>query len=218
MPGSGRVLATRTELPVLTMCRADAAAKLRPMTIASAPHRGTAPAELTDRELLQDVTSPLARCTGGAIDPDDWFPVTADMQKARAQAARAIALCAVCPVRAECLELSLRHWQGAGRHGVWGGLVEAERSMLRPQWLAGVAVAALLPVRDDRERREQDRFLRGEHGRDQHPRGGHPRGGHLRRERPATYVPAGKPAAVSAGKPAAAGAPLAGQIGHPGAA
>jgi hypothetical protein len=38
-------------------------------------------------------------------------------------------------VRGACLELALRHWT-IGQHGVWGGLVPAERAALRHQWLA----------------------------------------------------------------------------------
>jgi hypothetical protein len=33
-------------------------------------------------------------------------------------------------VRAQCLALSLRRWD-VGQHGVWGGLVAAERMALR---------------------------------------------------------------------------------------
>jgi len=33
-------------------------------------------------------------------------------------------------VRTQCLELSLRHWD-IGQHGVWGGLVPADRAALR---------------------------------------------------------------------------------------
>jgi WhiB family transcriptional regulator, redox-sensing transcriptional regulator len=71
-------------------------------------------------------------------DPDEWFPLTADVGRAREQAARAIAICAGCPVRADCLELSLRHSFGIGAHGVWGGLVAEERRELRRRGLAGV--------------------------------------------------------------------------------
>jgi hypothetical protein len=39
-------------------------------------------------------------------------------------------VCTTCLVRAECLELSLRHWD-IGQHGVWGGLVAAERAAWR---------------------------------------------------------------------------------------
>jgi hypothetical protein len=49
---------------------------------------------------------------------------------ARQQAAAAIAVCAACPVRGQCLALSLRHWD-IGQHGVWGGLVAADRARLR---------------------------------------------------------------------------------------
>jgi hypothetical protein len=38
-------------------------------------------------------------------------------------------------VRDACLELSLRRWT-IGQHGVWGGLVAAERAALRRRWLA----------------------------------------------------------------------------------
>jgi hypothetical protein len=34
------------------------------------------------------------------------------------------------PDSAQCLALSLRHWD-IGQHGVWGGLVAAERAALR---------------------------------------------------------------------------------------
>jgi WhiB family redox-sensing transcriptional regulator len=47
------------------------------------------------------------------------------------EAAGAIAVCAACPVRPDCLELSLRYASGIGAYGVWGGLVEAERRALR---------------------------------------------------------------------------------------
>jgi hypothetical protein len=71
-----------------------------------------------------------ARCAEGSLDPDQWFPVSAEAGKARQEAAAAIAICATCLVRAPCLALSLRHWD-IGQHGVWGGLVAAERAALR---------------------------------------------------------------------------------------
>ena len=70
-----------------------------------------------------------ARCTSSSLDPDQWFPVSAEVDKARQEAAAAITVCTTCPVRAECLALSLRHWD-IGQHGVWGGLVAAERAVL----------------------------------------------------------------------------------------
>ena len=54
-----------------------------------------------------------------------------DVTKARDQAADAIAVCAACPVRADCLEFALRHGSDVGAHGICGGLAEAERLYLR---------------------------------------------------------------------------------------
>ena len=70
-----------------------------------------------------------ARCTGSGLDPDQWFPVSVEIGKARREAAAAITVCTACLVRAECLALSLRH-PDIGQHGVWGGLVAAERAVL----------------------------------------------------------------------------------------
>jgi hypothetical protein len=70
-----------------------------------------------------------ARCAVSGLDPDQWFPVSVEMDKARQDAAAAITVCTTCLVRAECLALSLRHWD-IGQHGVWGGLVAAERAAL----------------------------------------------------------------------------------------
>lgn len=71
-----------------------------------------------------------ARCADSGLDPDEWFPVSAAADMARQEAAAAIAVCMACPVRVQCLALSLRHWD-TGRHGVWGGLVAADRAQLR---------------------------------------------------------------------------------------
>src|SRR5258707_12385268 len=96
-----------------------------PERAASRPARD-GPAGLSDEQLTGCVMSPLARCASGAVDPDEWFPVAKTAAAARAEAVHALALCAVCPVRAECLELSLRHWRTTGRDGRWGGPVEAQ--------------------------------------------------------------------------------------------
>jgi hypothetical protein len=82
----------------------------------------------TDRALWARVIR-HARCTGSSLDPDQWFPVSVEIHKARREAAAAITVCTTCLVRAECLALSLRHWD-IGQHGVWGGLVAAERAAL----------------------------------------------------------------------------------------
>ena len=83
---------------------------------------------MTDRALWEGVRRGAVRY--GGLDPDESFPVSSRKEVARREAARAIAVCMACPVRAECLELSLRHWD-IGQHGVWGGLVVAERVALR---------------------------------------------------------------------------------------
>src|SRR5258707_1160702 len=105
---------------------------------------GADPADLTVQRLTALVMSPLAECVDSGVSTDEWFPVAIRPEGARAEAARAIALCTVCPVRAECLELSLRIWPAGGQHGVWGGLVEADPGGARRAWQAGVPVTALL--------------------------------------------------------------------------
>jgi hypothetical protein len=91
-------------------------------------------AQLTDRVLRAEVTS-KALCADGTLDPDEWFPVSIDAEAARRESVGAIAICTACPVRDACLELSLRHWT-IGQHGIWGGLVPAERTALRRLRLA----------------------------------------------------------------------------------
>jgi WhiB family redox-sensing transcriptional regulator len=86
-----------------------------------------------DNEPLLRCVDPMishGRCADAGLDPDEWFPVSAEAGEARHEAAAAIAICNSCLVRAECLALSLRHWD-IGQHGVWGGLVAAERAELR---------------------------------------------------------------------------------------
>jgi hypothetical protein len=54
---------------------------------------------------------------------------TADFYPERGQSAKkAKARCAVCPVRADCLDYALRVGE---KHGVWGGFTERERRQLR---------------------------------------------------------------------------------------
>jgi hypothetical protein len=71
-----------------------------------------------------------ARCAGSGLDPDPWFPVSAEIGKARREAAAAITVCTTCVVRAERLAPSLRH-PDIGQHGVRGGLAAAERAAWR---------------------------------------------------------------------------------------
>ena len=84
---------------------------------------------LADQALSEQVGR-YARCADSNLDPDDWFPVSVEIDKARQEAAAAITVCTACVVRAQCLALSLRRWD-IGQHGVWGGLVAAERMALR---------------------------------------------------------------------------------------
>jgi WhiB family redox-sensing transcriptional regulator len=89
---------------------------------------------LTNQGLWQIVIT-RAACSGGGLSPDNWYPVNLPADAARREAAAAITICAGCPVRVECLELSLRDW-AIGRHGVWGGTVPAEREELRARRVA----------------------------------------------------------------------------------
>ena len=77
-----------------------------------------------------------ARCTDAVLDPDQWFPVSPEVDQARKEAAAALAICRSCPVRASCLAVSLRHWD-LGQHGIWGGLVAADRAQLRRRLAVG---------------------------------------------------------------------------------
>jgi transcription factor WhiB len=87
------------------------------------------PGQLTGQALPARVIGD-APCADGLLDPDEWFPVSDEASRARQEAAAAIAVCTACRVRGQCLEFSLRHWD-IGRHGVWGGLVAADRAKLR---------------------------------------------------------------------------------------
>ncbi len=71
-----------------------------------------------------------ARCADSTLDPDQWFPVSAEAGEARHEADAAISVCVTCFVRTQCLELSLRSWD-IGQHGVWGGMVPADRAAVR---------------------------------------------------------------------------------------
>ena len=101
------------------------------------------PGELSNSNLASLVYR-HGRCVSSRIDPDQWFPVAKDVVMAREEAADAIAVCVACPVRAECLEYSLRHGSDFGVYGVWGGMVEGERRLLRLRWLDGTRVTEFL--------------------------------------------------------------------------
>ena len=105
-----------------------------------------------DRELWLLVAEQGA-CSTSGLSPDAWYPATGSAEttakrdtSAKRQTAAALAVCGACPVRQECLELSLRNWT-LGQHGVWGGTVPAERERLRVGRVAQL-VRALARSRD----------------------------------------------------------------------
>jgi hypothetical protein len=100
-----------------------------PYRAAARPPYPPPPIPFPDQALSAQVIR-YARCADSTLDPDQWFPVSAEADKARHEAAAAITVCTTCLVRTQCLELSLRHWD-IGQHGVWGGLVPADRAALR---------------------------------------------------------------------------------------
>jgi Transcription factor WhiB len=112
-------------------------AQQTPAEVAGWPPGSPAPALVGNRAWARAWARVIrrARCTDSSLDADEWFPVSPGAQQARREAAAAIAICRTCPVRSQCLALSLRYWD-VGQHGVWGGLVAAERASLRQQMLA----------------------------------------------------------------------------------
>jgi WhiB family transcriptional regulator, redox-sensing transcriptional regulator len=68
-----------------------------------------------------------ARCGGVAaalfFGPDGERPAEREIREARAAA-----VCARCPVRAQCLDYALRH---SIKHGIWGGLNPEQRARER---------------------------------------------------------------------------------------
>lgn len=115
------------------------------MTILAYPSRGLPAAafvaESTDVELLDDAT--LETRLDGAGDerpcrktnPENYFPLVGKRPpqvggpRYIREQERANALCAGCPVKAECGELALRLKRGL--FGVWGGTSEWERAGIR---------------------------------------------------------------------------------------
>jgi hypothetical protein len=94
------------------------------------------PAQRLTDDALRARVARQARCADSGLDPDQWYPVSIEPAQARHEAAAAIAVCTSCPVRAQCLELSLRH-RDTGQHGIWGGLVATDRAHLRRRRPAG---------------------------------------------------------------------------------
>lgn len=84
-----------------------------------------------------------------ARDAARFFQPIGDPRRARRQReARAVAVCAACPVRAECAAHALTARE---RCGVWGGFTESDRRQL---WTLG-----WLDVADPRRRRVDVRVL-----------------------------------------------------------
>ncbi len=62
------------------------------------------------------------------MDPDLWFPEFDERTKEYGeQAARAIDICNVCPVRSECLSYGLENED----YGIWGGTTPSQRREMR---------------------------------------------------------------------------------------
>ena len=118
-----------TELPT-TPGGFDRSARARSRAASSGPD-SSGPGPATGRSSRSWVIR-HALCRYVSLDPDQWFPASAEAQRARHEASAAIAICHGCPARAQCLAMSLRDWD-IGQHGVWGGLVPAERATLRNQ-------------------------------------------------------------------------------------
>ena len=127
---------------------AQGASSRPPAAVSPADDRAPVPGRFSD-EALWSLVLRHGQCSAGGLDPDQWFPISADPARARQEAAAAIAICTGCPVRGHCLTLSLRHWD-IGQHGIWGGLVAAERARLRHRAPAGqTAGRGIAAVRDD---------------------------------------------------------------------
>lgn len=74
-----------------------------------------------------------AACRDQGIDPELFFPVS-ESGSAVPQIAAAQAVCARCPVAADCLASALRAGEPSG---IWGGTTSAERRLLRREQLSG---------------------------------------------------------------------------------
>ena len=67
-------------------------------------------------------------CQDPDVDPDVFFPATAQITLAKA-------LCSRCPAIAACGAWAIQH----GELGIWGGLTEGDRGRLRRQRRGGSA-------------------------------------------------------------------------------
>lgn len=77
---------------------------------------------------MMDVTwTEDAACRTSAVDPELFFPLS-ESGIGVSQVAAAKAVCAHCPVAAQCLTWALRSGEAAG---IWGGTTPDERRVLR---------------------------------------------------------------------------------------
>lgn len=67
-----------------------------------------------------------AACSGE--DPDLFFPMRASHKEDAERLAAAKSICAICPVREECLEYALAMNM---QFGIWGGVSEKQRKKMR---------------------------------------------------------------------------------------
>jgi hypothetical protein len=89
-------------------------------------------------------------CTANDVD---LFFAEGDSQDAAERREHAKEICALCPIREQCLTEAMERFE---QHGVWGGLTERERSNLRRRQARGAARAAAVDPRDAEE------FLNGQ--------------------------------------------------------
>ena len=79
-------------------------------------------------ELVEQRTWQLRAACRGPESVMFFPPTYAERRDERdARESRAKGICAMCPVRRECLEYALRIGE---QHGIWGGLTESERRAL----------------------------------------------------------------------------------------
>ncbi|GEM_PF-1971394 len=88
------------------------------------------------RELATPRWAARARCVHLETEPEAWFP--RDMSTG---ARDAIAICARCPVRRECLAAALTF---GDEYGIWGGTTAADRALMADRLRHGTPLGAVL--------------------------------------------------------------------------
>ena len=77
---------------------------------------------IDEGKLLSDWRDSAA-CRAFGVDPEWFFPIS---EQDTETIERATAICAQCPVQAECLAWAMRP-EAPERAGIWGGLTEWQR-------------------------------------------------------------------------------------------